>query len=538
MARSLTSSEIKYIISNIDNELKTLYPMNKDVEDVMIGNINDQLVAQLKEIKLYPSKIDKLVSKIIEMAVKSRLHPGEMLGISAATSIAKPTTQNVLSSFHYAGVMNIAKTIGLPLFLELINVTKNPKNQSMTIIYKNNYETGIQSEKSEINCDKFSGIINFKGEYDKVKINNKYTSICGIINCKSKIKNKEWKFGKYITIEFEKKEKDPIVKFIGYDYNIKYLKLVEYTTLQDITESYEVTYKNKKKDKFYELYTKLYGNEYKKYDWCIRIKLDKQKILDKLLDLYTICKKLEKDYKDIYCVHSPNHIGIIDIYIDIENVMFINNIIKDDKLLYINNDNKNYFFVIEVALPILLNLQIYGIRGISKAIPRKDNCKYNKGEMIYVLDTQGSNLKEVRCCEEFDNKYTITNNLDEIYNTFGIEAAKYFLINQMQQALSSGEYIHHSHFEILASVMTFTGKISSVSRFGVDKNQVGPLCRSTFEESVKILETAAIKGECENTNGVSSSVVLGKFAKIGTGLPELILDDQGLLSCIYEENEK
>lgn len=528
MTRLLTNDEIKYVIKKVNAEI--LQRKSDDVENVIISNINDGLIEQLKNIKLYPSKLDKLIEKIIESAVKSRLHPGEMLGVSAATSIAKPTTQTVLSSFHYAGVMNITKTFGLPLFLELINVAHNPKNPSMTIYYKTNYEVEMNVNENECTCDKFSGIVKFKGKYKNVKINNKYASISGIINCDKKMKNEEWKFGKNINIEFEKEEKDPIIKFIGFDYNIKYIKLIEYMTLEDITTSYKVVYDNEKKEEFYEIYEKIYGDEYKKFKWCIRFNINKQKILERLLDLKSICTKLEHLYKDVYCVHSPNHMGIIDVYVDIENVMSIDKILDDENMnLYINDDNKNYFFVTKVALPLLLGCQINGIKNVTKAVPRREPCKYNKNEMVYVLDTAGTNLKQVRCFEEFDHKYTVTNSLDEIYAIFGIEAAKHFLISQMMIALSSGEYIHHSHFEILASVMTFTGKINSISRFGVDKHQIGPLCRSTFEESVKTLETAAINGEKENTNGVSTSVVLGKMAKVGTGLCKLLINVDQLI---------
>jgi hypothetical protein len=139
MKRSLSSSEINDICKSIKDEMHNLGPMHEDVREVVYENIKDGLVKQLKIAKIYPEKIKELKDDILKLYVKSRLSAGEMLGTSSACSISEPNSQTVLSAFHYAGVMNITKTVGLPRFKELSSVSKNPSNTVMSLSYMNIY---------------------------------------------------------------------------------------------------------------------------------------------------------------------------------------------------------------------------------------------------------------------------------------------------------------------------------------------------------------------------------------------------------------
>jgi DNA-directed RNA polymerase II subunit RPB1 len=65
--------------------------------------------------------------------IKSRVHPGEMVGPLAAQSIGEPTTQLTLYTFHSAGTVKANATQGVPRIQELLSVSHNPKNPSNTI---------------------------------------------------------------------------------------------------------------------------------------------------------------------------------------------------------------------------------------------------------------------------------------------------------------------------------------------------------------------------------------------------------------------
>jgi DNA-directed RNA polymerase II subunit RPB1 len=68
------------------------------------------------------------------------VHVGEAIGMISAQSIGEPTTQMTLNTFHYAGVASKSNvTRGVPRMEELLSLTRNIKNPSITI-YMNEYE--------------------------------------------------------------------------------------------------------------------------------------------------------------------------------------------------------------------------------------------------------------------------------------------------------------------------------------------------------------------------------------------------------------
>ena len=71
----------------------------------------------------------------------------------------------------------------------------------------------------------------------------------------------------------------------------------------------------------------------------------------------------------------------------------------------------------------LLEQHIKGIKGISQVVVTKE-------EDEWIINTLGSNLKKVFEIEGVDPSRTISNNIFEIYDVLGIEAARNAIINQ------------------------------------------------------------------------------------------------------------
>ena len=79
---------------------------------------------------------------------KALVHPGEMVGIIAAQSIGEPTTQLTLNTFHFAGVASKSNvTRGVPRIEEILSLSENPKNPSLTIYLKKHEETDKQKAR-------------------------------------------------------------------------------------------------------------------------------------------------------------------------------------------------------------------------------------------------------------------------------------------------------------------------------------------------------------------------------------------------------
>ena len=71
-----------------------------------------------------------------------------MVGILAAQAIGEPTTQMTLNTFHLAGVASKSNvTRGVPRVEEILSLSDNPKNPSMTVFMKN--EDASDRERSQ-----------------------------------------------------------------------------------------------------------------------------------------------------------------------------------------------------------------------------------------------------------------------------------------------------------------------------------------------------------------------------------------------------
>ena len=60
-----------------------------------------------------------------------------MVGVVAGQSIGEPTTQLTLNTFHLSGVASKSNvTRGVPRIEEILRLTKNPKNPSLTFHFE------------------------------------------------------------------------------------------------------------------------------------------------------------------------------------------------------------------------------------------------------------------------------------------------------------------------------------------------------------------------------------------------------------------
>ena len=146
------------------------------------------------------------------------------------------------------------------------------------------------------------------------------------------------------------------------------------------------------------------------------------------------------------------------------------------------------------------------------------------------MKRKGSNLSELLKNPIVDSTQTISNNIWDIYKIFGIEASREFLIEEFLNVVSSdGTYINPSHIQLLVDIMTYSGTILSISRYGMKLEQTGPIAKASFEESLDNFLKAAFFGVKDNTNGISASILCGKNSNIGTGMCELGVDFDKLI---------
>ena len=157
------------------------------------------------------------------------------------------------------------------------------------------------------------------------------------------------------------------------------------------------------------------------------------------------------------------------------------------------------------------DLQISGIKGIGKVIIRKDDTEW-------IIHTEGSNLKEILEMEGIDHVRTTTNNIHEIGEVLGIEAARQSIINEAQNTLSEqGLSVDVRHIMLVADIMTSEGVVKSIGRHGISGEKSSVLARAAFEETGKHLLRASIRGEVDDLTGIIENIIIGQPIPLGTG---------------------
>jgi len=285
---------------------------------------------------------------------------------------------------------------------------------------------------------------------------------------------------------------------------------ITHIKLSKISKTYEICI-NKKPEKWYKAFDILYNDSYKKYSDCISIEIDTDLLFKHRITLKDISDVISDEYDDILCVLSPDNIGKIDIYVDTSKIE-----LPEKRILFIDSDNAIEIYLEEVVQPLLYNLTISGIEGI-------ENIYFN--DDFLTIETDGGNLTKLLSLPFIDINKTITNDIWDIYNTLGIDAARNFLIEEFLQ-LCSG--INRCHIQLLIDKMVFKGNISSISRYTMRNEDCGPLGKASFEETMDNFLKAGTFGQEETTNGVSASIICGKRSKIGSGFCDLIVDVDNL----------
>jgi DNA-directed RNA polymerase subunit A" len=165
----------------------------------------------------------------------------------------------------------------------------------------------------------------------------------------------------------------------------------------------------------------------------------------------------------------------------------------------------------------ILNTKIKGIKGIKRAIVQK------KGDE-YIILTDGSNLSGVLSVKGVDIAKVETNNIREIEEVFGIEAAREIIIREISKVLAEqGLDVDMRHILLVADVMTRTGVVRQIGRHGVTGEKNSVLARAAFEVTVKHLLDAAARGDVEEFKGVVENIIIGHPIKLGTGMVELTM---------------
>ena len=280
---------------------------------------------------------------------------------------------------------------------------------------------------------------------------------------------------------------------------------------------------NKETEPWYNVCEILYGYSRGNLRDCISYKMDMTKLFEYKLSLNKVASVINSQYDDLICIFSPPQFGQIDIYVNTESIK-----LPEDRIAFLNKSNAVNIYLEECICPLLESINICGVEGITEIFYGQENGEWiveSNGINSRSITPQYINFKYLMKIPEIDTIRTISNNVWDIYEVLGVEAAREFLIDEFMVIMG----INSSHVELLVDRMTYNGSIASITRYTMKNTDSGPFGKASFEETMDNFLNAAAQGEIEPTSGVSAAIICGKRSRIGTGMIDLMVNLDMLL---------
>ena len=188
---------------------------------------------------------------------------------------------------------------------------------------------------------------------------------------------------------------------------------------------------------------------------------------------------------------------------------------KNATVIFMPKDRESYQNLFQLAEHVR-NVIVQGIDDIERVVVRKES-----GE--YILYTEGSNLKDVFDVTGVDTRRTRTNNISEISQVLGVEAARNAIIHEALSTLAEqGILVDVRHIMLVADMMCMDGEVKQIGRHGIAGEKESVLSRAAFEVTVNHLLDAAVANEVDELSGVTENVIVGQPIQLGTGDVKLI----------------
>ena len=416
-----------------------------------------------------------VVRQIRARFYESIAHPGEMVGILAAQSIGEPTTQHTLNTFHLAGVgaASITTQQGVPRLQELFGVSKNIKTPYMKIYLREPWSADM----------------------------NRCRDVCSTLQTtrfRDLVRKSRVYFDPIIFAAAQQGEQGILRETTGLEEDMALLRAFNAYTLSMGQCSTDAS------------------------PWVLRFEFERTKMLELQVNMLDLEVTLRDFYDEtIACVFSDDNAADLIARIRLN----ARDIDQNDMLTELRALEDN----------ILNTVVIKGIRNIEKAVPVKpmDKLHYDPSHSQFVrrqewtIETSGTNLVQVLAMPHVDPVRTYTNDINEVLQVLGIEAARQALYNELEAVMWHGQNnsVNYRHMALLVDAMTCRGFLTSVNRHGINKGDIGPLAKCSFERTTEMLIQASVFSELDRINGVAANIMLGQVAPCGTGDSEIYLDE-------------
>jgi DNA-directed RNA polymerase II subunit RPB1 len=266
-------------------------------------------------------------------------------------------------------------------------------------------------------------------------------------------------------------------------------------------------------EEFFEEYLPQFFS-FAEVQYRIKLRLDAHALAKWGLTEITILEALA-DISNLITVCSPT--DMLEIHIFVENEFSPRAWISELHQYYITN---------------LSHKTIAGIQGVEAIHFKRDDD--NSEQWVALAEgeriTRGNSVKtsvsryiQILSLDYIDQFLTLSNNMWDIVTVYGIEAVRELMIYEFLTCSGDVYSKNSRHVELLVDIMLYAGKISAVSKNGVNPDTAQILLRASFEQVIPQLTSAAVHTEKDDISSISAGMMCGSICKVGTAMTGLLM---------------
>ncbi len=308
---------------------------------------------------------------------------------------------------------------------------------------------------------------------------------------------------------------------------------LELTMMRDITKSCAIYYDPKDENtileedraliQFYKLFESGQTVDSKKSSpWLIRLEFDREKMFNKNISMYDVAFILRDKFEDIELTYSDYNAQKLIMRIRIPMSDTVDAVIDLKKF-----QNK-----------LLNGVILRGSVGLKSVSFIKQKAEFGnleevdgvyKSEAQYVLESDGSNFLDVANHPAVNGNKLYSTNFHDIYEQLGMEAARVGLLREFTKIFEEVG-VSQRHLCLMVDIMTRNGVLMSMDRYGINKQDTGPLAKASFETTADTLIKACYFGEVDPMKSVSANIMMGQPIRGGTSFTQILLDESSVVN--------
>lgn len=313
---------------------------------------------------------------------------------------------------------------------------------------------------------------------------------------------------------------------------------LEFTMLKDLVTVARIYYDPRdsstllEEDKewlsFFAAFEQAKGGDEVASPWILRLELDRERMFNKNITMedinFILMKQFEGGLETTYSDHNAQRL-----------VLRIRMKLYQDPLDDLNSIKRMQNTVLTTVLVRgLPGLRSVSFRKLTDEVYEKNPVNDNRYEPVeqFVLDTLGTNFLDVMIHPCVDGRRLVSNHIHDIYENLGIEAARFILFKEIFGLFEQAAPVNYRHVALLCDTICSRGRMMPADRYGVNKKNMGPFAKASFEQAADIMLRAALFGHTDAITGVSASIMTGQPIRGGTTFSHVLLDEAAMANFI------